>query len=456
MLLGGDAVFFLVALWVTLLVRYLEIPSREIIELHFTPFLLLSAIWVTVYFIAGLYDKQTTFVRRRLLGLIVNAQIFNVGLAAVFFFVIPYFGIEPKTNLLIYLVISSLLIAWWRLSLSRVLSPKRNYRALLFAESVEAEELVHEVNNNTRYQFEFVHMVDSALARSTPDFGAKVSELIARENITVVVADPYSEHLQPFLPSLFASTFLTGNVLFLDLARTYEDIFDRLPLSTLRYEWFFSHISRSTHIGYDVFKRAIDLVGCMFLSLVLAALFPLVALLMRLEGKGPLFISQKRIGQYGREITIYKFRTMQRSENGPWLGETDNKITKVGNLLRITSVDELPQIYNILKGEMSLIGPRNDISSLGKRLAEEIPYYNIRYLIKPGISGWAQTHQAYGPGKISPQSIEESRVRLAYDLYYIKRRSLFLDIAIGLRTLKTLLGRFGVRIQLGYNEVHAQ
>jgi lipopolysaccharide/colanic/teichoic acid biosynthesis glycosyltransferase len=112
------------------------------------------------------------------------------------------------------------------------------------------------------------------------------------------------------------------------------------------------------------------------------------------------------------------------------------------------SIDELPQCVNILKGEMSLIGPRNDIVGLNQRLSSEIPYYNIRNFVKPGVTGWAQTHQHYMGDNISPQSLEESRIRLAYDLYYVKNRSLMLDIEIALRTLKTVLSRFGITIRL--------
>jgi len=143
--------------------------------------------------------------------------------------------------------------------------------------------------------------------------------------------------------------------------------------------------------------------------------------------------------------------TSNDAGSGTWLQEDiqkENVITKVGAILRKTSIDELPQCINILKGEMSLIGPRNDIVGLGNRLAEEIPYYNIRNFVKPGVTGWAQTHQQYMKDNISPQSIEESRDRLSYDLYYVKNRSMMLDIEIALRTLKTLLSRFGIVITL--------
>jgi len=162
---------------------------------------------------------------------------------------------------------------------------------------------------------------------------------------------------------------------------------------------------------------------------------------------------QKRIGQFNQPIEVVKLQTMTKNDaaSSTWTAEDakkGNEITKVGALLRTLSLDEVPQVWNILKGEMSLIGPRNDIAGLGQRLAEEIPYYNIRNFVKPGVSGWAQTHQQYMGDNISPQSLEESRMRLAYDLYYVKNRSLLLDIAIALQTVKTLLSRFGFTISL--------
>jgi lipopolysaccharide/colanic/teichoic acid biosynthesis glycosyltransferase len=123
-------------------------------------------------------------------------------------------------------------------------------------------------------------------------------------------------------------------------------------------------------------------------------------------------------------------------------------VTKVGNVLRKLSIDEIPQVWTILKGDMSLIGPRNDIKGLGERLAAEIPYYNVRNFAKPGVTGWAQTHQHYMADNISPQSLEESKERLSYDLYYVKNRSFLLDMEVALRTIKTLLSRFGMTIRL--------
>jgi len=143
--------------------------------------------------------------------------------------------------------------------------------------------------------------------------------------------------------------------------------------------------------------------------------------------------------------------TENRSASATWTTEDakeGNRVTRVGAVLRKLSIDEIPQVWTILKGDMSLIGPRNDIKGLGERLAAEIPYYNIRNFVKPGVTGWAQTHQHYMGDNISPQSLEESKTRLSYDLYYVKNRSLLLDVEIALRTIKTLLSRFGVTIRL--------
>jgi lipopolysaccharide/colanic/teichoic acid biosynthesis glycosyltransferase len=178
------------------------------------------------------------------------------------------------------------------------------------------------------------------------------------------------------------------------------------------------------------------------MGIITILLVPFLWIAMRLEGSGPLLIGQDRIGLNGAHVRAYKFRSMRFSDAGVWIKEgKENYVTKVGAFLRQTSLDEFPQFINILRGELSLIGPRNDIRALGDRLAEAVPYYNIRYVVKPGITGWAQINQQYEQGNISPQSVEETKTRLAYDFYYIKNRSLALDIVIALKTVKRMLFR---------------
>jgi len=202
------------------------------------------------------------------------------------------------------------------------------------------------------------------------------------------------------------------------------------------------NITAERRVLYEAAKRVIDVIFSIPIIAVLVVFTPFIYIAMRFDGPGPLFSRQERMGKHGKRITVQKFRTMLfANDGGAWAGESENRVTKVGAFLRKTSVDELPQVIAVLKGDLSFIGPRSDITGLAERLADAIPFYNARYKVVPGISGWAQINQRYAPGKISPQSIEESRLRLAYDLYYVKHRSFFLDLSVALRTAKTLIVR---------------
>lgn len=451
-LLFGDIALFIVSLWLTLAIRYFSLPTQEILNNHIVPFLLLTFGWILIFFIAGLYDKHTNFLKTRLVNRILNTQLVNILVAAFFFVVIP-FGITPKTNLVIFLFVSSALIVFWRLKIFPRFSPKTTHRALLIANGEEAEELVEEVNNNERYNYSFVRMVDDYTAMNTPDFESKLLRVIEDERITIIVANPRGKYIEQLLPTLFDLAFLKFEFTFLDFYKVYEDTFDRVPLSALRYDWFLEHVSQSKTGMYDFFKRGIDIIGSICIGTGFLLILPLIYLAMRIEGNKKVFMVQNRIGQFNVPVDVYKVQTMTANDSASatWTNEDAKKgnvITKVGGVLRKLSIDEVPQVWNILRGDMSLIGPRNDIQGLGHRLAEEIPYYNIRNFVKPGVTGWAQTHQHYMGDNISPQSIEETRMRLAYDLYYVKNRSLILDIEIALRTVKTVLSRFGVTMKV--------
>lgn len=451
-LVSGDVACFLVSLWLTLLVRYLEWPSWQLLGDHFGPFLILTGVWLFIFYIAGLYDKHTVFLKSLLFSRILNTQVANMLIAALLFLIIP-FGIAPKTNLIIYLLVSIVLITAWRLWLFNYLSPKNTHRALLLADGAEAVELVDEINNNDRYNYSFVRLIDTETAQKTTQFKDKLFSLIEREHISIIIANPRGAYIEEIRPMLFDLAFLKFECTFLDFHQVYEDTFDRVPLSSLDYDWFIQHVSQARTLVYEVTKRGFDVVGGLLMLVLLGLLLPFIYIAMRLEGNGPMFITQRRIGRFNAPMVVYKLRTMTNNDtaSATWTNEDKqkgNQITRVGMWLRRASIDELPQAINILKGEMSLIGPRNDIEGLGQRLAKEIPYYNIRNFVTPGITGWAQTHQYYMGDNISPQSLEETQTRLSYDLYYVKNRSLLLDVEIALRTIKTLLSRFGIEIKL--------
>lgn len=438
MLLFGDVALFVFALWATLTLRFFSLPTFDTFYNHLVPFSLLFIVWVLVFFITGLYDKHTLPVRKKLPTTILFTQIINVVIAALFFFFIPYFGIAPKTNLVIYLLVSSIIITLWRLYIFPALGTRKREPALLIGSGEELRELEDEVNNNPRYRFEFVDVIDLANLNTSPR--ELMFQKVKESEATVVVIDTKDVAVQSILSSLYDISFNKRQIHVIGMDQLYEDIFDRIPLSLIAHNWFFENLSPSTAL-YDGIKRVLDILGAFMLALIVGVIYPFILLAMRLEDKGPAFITQRRIGQHHRPITVYKFRTMERVEHGVWLKESTNKVTRVGMFLRRTSIDEMPQFINILKGEMSLIGPRNDIEGLDERARSDIPYYDVRYTIRPGITGWAQIRQQYGAGISSPQSVETFRTRLSYDLYYIKNRSLLLDLHIALRTIQRMFFR---------------
>lgn len=439
-LIGGDIFFFNLALWLTLLLRYFEWPDIARLSAHMPPFLMLSGVWILGFFISGLYDKHTTFLKKLLVTKIIYAQIINFVIAVFVFLSFP-FGIAPKTNLVIYLVISTLLIAWWRLYGFKYFSPKEKHSAILIADGDDAVELVDEINNNDRYNYRFVRMVDEKIIKETENFQEKILSLIERKKIRVIVANPNNSQLNDFLPQLFDLAFLRFEFTFLDFNKLYEDTFDRAPIASLEHGWFISHVSQSRTLIYASIKRAIDILGALILAVPALLVFPVVALAIKLDDKGPLIYRTERVGQFNQPINIYKFRTKNGSDNAASALNSKLVDTRVGVLLRKTRLDELPQLLNVLKGDLSFIGPRPEIPSLAKVYAKEIPYYNARHFLKPGLSGWAQINNFDVPrGGVD---VQKTTTKLSYDLYYLKRRSLLLDIQIALKTIFTILMRTG-------------
>lgn len=439
-LIIGDVVVFNVALLLTLTLRYLELPSMERLQAHIPPFLTFSAVWLFIFFILGLYDKHTNLLKGLLANKILYAQGLNVFVAGVLFFVIP-FGITPKTNLVIYLVISIALLSWWRLRLVPEISSRKRHKAILIASGTEAVELVDEINNNERYNYYFVRIIDEETLFNTADFEEKILALLEKEQVEVIVADSKGEITKSFLPILFDLSFLHFSFTFLDFNRLYEDTFDRVPVGMIQYEWFITNISQSKTSIYDVIKRIFDILGSSLLLIPAALIFPFIALVIKIDDRGPLFYKTKRVGQFNKLITIYKFRTKNGVDVGKAALSSTLVDTRAGAFLRKSRLDELPQLLNVFKGDLSFIGPRPEMPALAEVYAKEIKYYNTRHLLKPGLSGWAQINNFDVPrGGVD---VQKTIAKLSYDLFYLERRSLLLDVHIILKTIATLVMRTG-------------
>lgn len=434
----GDIVIFVLSLWFVLLFRYQGVPDRALFFLHIEPFAILFAVWVMVFFTAGLYEKHTTLFRKRLPTVVFTAQVINAVFAVTFFYLLPSFGIAPKTILFMYLVISFPFILAWRTFAPTVWAAGKKAHAILIGSGEEMRELRDEVNGNSRYRFRFISSIDLEKIDGI-DATEDITKQVYAEEVSLVAVDLRNSKVERILPHLYNLIF--SKVRFADANRLYEDIFDRVPISLLQYNWFLENISNAPHLAYDTAKRIMDLFIGGLLFLLSLPLYPLVALALKLEDGGPVFIFQERVGQNNVPVRIIKFRSMLTDDAGRYDANNTNRVTRVGAFLRQTRIDELPQLWNVLRGDLSLIGPRPELPSLVKLYEAEIPYYNIRHLIKPGLSGWAQLYHENHPHH--GVAVHQTKEKLSYDLYYIKNRSLALDVVIGLKTLKTLAMRVG-------------
>ena len=253
--------------------------------------------------------------------------------------------------------------------------------------------------------------------------------------LAAIVVDPHAS------PDLVNMQFITKMVLeglpVYHCAQFMEAVTGRVRFASLADNNFGALLPS---LPYRRFKRLFDFVAAVLLLSFVAAAIALAAVLIKLDSPGPAIFRQTRMGFRGRLFECYKLRTMRIDEDGPaFTRPGDSRVTKVGRILRKWRIDELPQIINVLKGEMSWIGPRPEVASLAEHYAEHVPFYNYRHAMRPGISGWAAVHQ----GNVA--ELDSAHIKLEYDFYYIRYFSIWLDFLIVLKTIKTVWSGFGSR-----------
>ncbi len=430
----GDLIFFCLALYISLYARVLVPVSRETFLEHLYPFSLLFVAWVLVYFIAGLYESRSIILARRALSAtLLVAQSINMGLAALFFFFVPLFGIAPKTLLVIYLIVSFLLVLYWRVVLFPLLGLQKTEDAVLVGSGQEIDALAQAMNSAHRAPVR----ITKCIPAETLELSGAIMGAIEGSLVRVVVADFTDPRVSAAFPHIY--NLISRGVRFVDALPVYEELFGRIPLSILNERWLARNISRYSQTYYDALKRLLDIaVALPALSLSLV-FYPFIMLAIKLDDGGETIISMPRVGEAGRIFNFYKFRSMSGNDHGKYGQEGTSKlvVTRVGRFIRASRLDELPQLWNLLRGDVSLIGPRPELPALVKVYEQEIPYYGVRHLIKPGISGWAQLYHHADPHHKA--AVEDTRDKLSYDLYYLKHRSLLLDVVIAMKTVRRLL-----------------
>lgn len=441
----GDSLLFFISLLLAYAIRRNDFSFN--FEEFFPLMFAFSPIWaltVIAYFVATLYEVPSLMTTISRVKMITRLHAVSLTFGFAYFYIFPdFFGVTPKVILLLQIVIYTVLAIFWRVYTSHHIRTKKKRKALLVGQGAICAELKQAVNDNPQSLFVFAEHIEvhsPLLADPTLD---SLRAVLRENEISLLVVDVKNEKVLPLLPYFY--NLVSDGVRIYDINKMYEDVFRRTPLSSVGYFWFFENVTLDMRL-YEIVKRCVDILLSIPALLIFLISLPFVWLANKIEGEGDgtLFSKQKRLGLGGKVIEIYKYRTMLYTDGGNWRteGSNKNRDTKVGAFLRRTNLDEFPQVINILKGDMSFIGPRNDVLALGEKLHKEIPYYAIRYSIKPGISGWAQTLQQVK--NINPQGVEENIIRFQYDLYYIKNRSLLVDVVIILRTIRILLIRLGM------------
>ncbi|PYS90194.1 MAG: hypothetical protein DMF64_15530 [Acidobacteria bacterium] len=400
------------------------------------------------FYLYDLYDFVVMHDRRELILRLIQA----LGLAWIALALVFYLAPQARLGIGISgitLPLALAIMVGWRVSIHWLLGhPNVGERILIVGSGDSALEIAREVLERRDAGFRIVGFVDnrpelvgeSIINPRVVGLTRDLPEIVRREDVDrIIVAQ--GERRGQFPTEQLLALSLGGAVAIEEGASFYERVTGRVHLNMMRPSWLiFSGRGRQARIaGFirTITHRGVALIGGI-ISLPIALL---TALLIKLESPGPALYKQARVGQNGRPFTIMKFRSMRvdAEKDGPvWATTSDDRTTRVGRIIRVIRVDEIPQFWNILKGEMNFVGPRPERPHFVKQLAQEIPFYEQRHLIPPGLTGWAQIKYPYGA------SIEDARQKLQYDLYYIKNQSLMLDAVILFETVKTILfGRGG-------------
>ena len=428
----GDFLFLNLALFLTLVIRYPQETWTANFRGHLPHFLVIFFIWLILFYINDLYDLNLKATGRKFFRQTINAVASSSLLSILYFYLNVNSNIAPKTNLAIFIIVFIVLFFLWRglyQALVRSLIPKSNLAIIGFNKHTEI--LIEELKNNPGSGYQ------TALIFKDPGEMESLTEAIKEKNIkAIVVCDDFGQS-EKMREALFDC--LKYNIIFFDYPAFYELLTGKVPVEAIGPSWFLDNLKEGQKNYFNFIKRLVDFSGAFIILIASFVFWPLIALIIKLSSRGPIFFTQARYGRNEEIFKMIKFRTMRtENNNGAPTLESDTRITRFGLFLRKTRLDEIPQVINILKGEMSFIGPRPERPEIVAELEHQIPFYKTRLLIKPGISGWDQVSGHYH----SP-SLADSLEKLQYDLFYLKHRSLYLDLAITLKTIATMISRGG-------------
>jgi exopolysaccharide biosynthesis polyprenyl glycosylphosphotransferase len=415
-------------------------PSTDVpIWFYFLPIL-----WII--FLVEIYDLHTAANRKRTLRGIAIAAFLGLVLYSLLFITYRNPQTLPRIIVGAFLLFASLLTLIWRLVYIRLYTSSGLQRRILVIGAGKAgRTLARLYKSMNPPPFHFVGFVDDDREKigksieGLPVFGnsEQLLQVLEEQRVSDLVIG-----IMGVMRGITFQRILDAQedgIEIIPMPTLYEEMTGRVPIQHLESDWLIrSFVDQARVSGfYELFKRVVDILGGLAGMVIFLAVYPFIALAILIDSGRPIFYSQSRLGKGASLFTIRKFRTMYQNaeaDGKPRLAsENDPRVTRVGSFLRKTRLDELPQFWNVVRGEMSLVGPRAERPELVEEFQRQIPFYRARLLAKPGLTGWAQINYGY------VASVTETAVKLEYDLYYIKHRTLMMDIQIVLRTIGTVV-----------------
>lgn len=424
--------------------------SRGFVQARWFWFPLLVCIWEALIWLGDLYDvpvaSRRTVVARRIA---LTAIGFVTGYVALYF-VLPR-DLLPRLFVLYFSILSMAGMILWRWTYATVFTlPPLSRRILIVGAGWAGRTLAQTLARYDTANYHVVGFVDDDLNKQNTTIANQPVLGSSADLVSLVRAWRVDEVALAITHEMRGSLFQAlmdcqaMNIRLVSMADLYEQLTRRVPVEHVDEGWVLDALGGFSDSGRfeRAARRLLDLIYGLIGLVVLGLLLPPVALVIYLGDSGPIFYSQVRSGLGGRPFRVSKFRTMyaDAEEDGQprWAEENDDRVTQVGRWLRRFRLDELPQVFNILRGEMSMVGPRPERPEFITDLEQQIPFYRTRLVVKPGLTGWAQIHYGYG------NSVQDALAKLQYDLYYIRHRSIWLDVYIVVRTIGVALRGRGV------------
>lgn len=409
------------ALCLTLLIRYKGVNFDAQLATHIVPFVVIIGIFLLNLYIFNLYSFRFNRNITEFTDSFIKSIIISFATSILVFYVFgSFFDLTPKTNLVIFTVIFGLIDFYLRILIRRYYKDRKINRKVYIINNLH-NNLVDEIKKNQNIGYEVIGEANVF----------NYEEIIASHPDIVIIDSVQNEAFEKLY------SLLKNDISVYTINMFYEETFQKIPTETIDKDKIIEYVNRNK--TFFVFaKRFFDFIASFIFLILLSPLYLLIAIIIKLTSRGPVLYKQTRVTINDTLFTIYKFRSMKidaEKDGAVWTtnDKEDNRITAFGKFIRKTHLDEIPQLINIIRGDISFVGPRPERPEFTKMLNDQVQYYDLRHSVLPGLTGWAQINYRYGA------SVEDSKEKLKYDFYYIKNRNIFLDFLIVIKTIAMIL-----------------